>query len=80
MAEGEGFEPPVRFPVQWFSRPPVSTAHTTLRGREADIYILRWMAPGAPVINSARRITGGPPPSRSTNFVIENGLELVEVS
>lgn len=31
MAEGEGFEPPVRFPVQWFSRPPVSTAHTTLR-------------------------------------------------
>jgi hypothetical protein len=22
MAEGEGFEPPVRFPVQRFSRPP----------------------------------------------------------
>jgi hypothetical protein len=21
MAEGEGFEPPARFPVQWFSRP-----------------------------------------------------------
>jgi hypothetical protein len=32
MAEGEGFEPPVRFPVQWFSRPPVSTAHASLRG------------------------------------------------
>jgi hypothetical protein len=31
MAEGEGFEPPVRFPVQWFSRPPVSTAHASLR-------------------------------------------------
>ena len=31
MAEGEGFEPPVRFPVQRFSRPPVSTAHTSLR-------------------------------------------------
>src|SRR5438477_635493 len=32
MAEGEGFEPPVRFPAQWFSRPPVSTAHASLRG------------------------------------------------
>jgi hypothetical protein len=31
MAEGEGFEPPVRFPAQWFSRPPVSTAHASLR-------------------------------------------------
>jgi hypothetical protein len=31
MAEGEGFEPPVRFPVQRFSRPPVSTTHTSLR-------------------------------------------------
>src|SRR5580700_1932888 len=31
MAEGEGFEPPVRFPVQRFSRPPVSTAHASLR-------------------------------------------------
>jgi hypothetical protein len=32
MAEGEGFEPPLRFPVKRFSRPSVSTAHTTLRG------------------------------------------------
>src|SRR5579871_4208932 len=32
MAEGEGFEPPVPFRVQRFSRPPVSTAHTSLRG------------------------------------------------
>ena len=31
MAEGEGFEPPVRFPVHRFSRPTVSTAHTSLR-------------------------------------------------
>src|SRR5579864_796707 len=31
LAEGEGFEPPVRFPVQRFSRPPVSTTHTSLR-------------------------------------------------
>ena len=32
MAEGEGFEPPVSFQVQRFSRPPVSTTHTSLRG------------------------------------------------
>ena len=31
MAEGEGFEPPVPFQVQRFSRPPVSTAHASLR-------------------------------------------------
>ena len=33
MAEGEGFEPPVPFPVQRFSRPPVSTTHASLRLR-----------------------------------------------
>ncbi len=32
MAEGEGFEPPVTFRLQRFSRPPVSTAHASLRG------------------------------------------------
>src|SRR5437879_7208149 len=31
LAEREGFEPPVPFRVQRFSRPPVSTAHTPLR-------------------------------------------------
>ena len=31
MAEGEGFEPPVPFQVQQFSRLPVSTTHTSLR-------------------------------------------------
>src|SRR5713101_1536971 len=31
VAEGEGFEPPVPFRVQRFSRPPVSTAHASLR-------------------------------------------------
>jgi hypothetical protein len=31
VAEGEGFEPPVPFQVQQFSRLPVSTAHTSLR-------------------------------------------------
>src|SRR5271167_1725848 len=40
MAEGEGFEPPVRFPVQWFSRPPVSTAHASLRRNGALVYRL----------------------------------------
>jgi len=37
LAEGEGFEPPVRFPVQRFSRPPVSTTHTSLRAK-AGVY------------------------------------------
>jgi hypothetical protein len=32
MAEGEGFEPPVPLQAQRFSRPPVSTAHPSLRG------------------------------------------------
>ncbi len=36
MAEGEGFEPPVPFQVQRFSRPPVSTTHTSLRICERD--------------------------------------------
>ena len=35
LAEGEGFEPPVPFRAQRFSRPPVSTAHPSLRGRDA---------------------------------------------
>ncbi len=35
MAEGEGFEPPVPFRVQRFSRPPVSTAHASLQPVEA---------------------------------------------
>jgi hypothetical protein len=35
MAEGEGFEPPEPFRVQRFSRPPVSTAHPSLRGLRA---------------------------------------------
>src|SRR5579872_5033955 len=39
MAEGEGFEPPVPFPVQRFSRPPVSTTHTSLRVRPSIVYI-----------------------------------------
>ena len=37
MAEGEGFEPPVRFPVQWFSRPPPSTTRPSLPPSQAYI-------------------------------------------
>ena len=32
LAEREGFEPPVEFPPQWFSRPPPSTTRPSLRG------------------------------------------------
>ena len=35
MAEGEGFEPPEPFPVQWFSRPPPSTTRPSLRATGA---------------------------------------------
>ena len=31
LAEGEGFEPPEPFRVQWFSRPPPSTTRPSLR-------------------------------------------------
>src|SRR5580704_2530094 len=31
MAEGEGFEPPLPVKAKRFSRPPVSTTHTSLR-------------------------------------------------
>src|SRR5215207_1271254 len=37
LAEGEGFEPPERFPVQWFSRPPPSTTRPSLRAHSASI-------------------------------------------
>src|SRR5688572_6011287 len=35
VAEGEGFEPPIPFRVQRFSRPPPSTARPSLRSRGA---------------------------------------------
>ena len=37
LAEGEGFEPPVRLPVQWFSRPPPSTTRPSLPPSQAYI-------------------------------------------
>ena len=40
MAEGEGFEPPVRLPAQRFSRPPHSTTLASLRYKEYQW--LRW--------------------------------------
>src|SRR5438270_3766132 len=42
MAEGEGFEPPVPFRVQRFSRPPVSTAHASLRERGRNQCFLNY--------------------------------------
>jgi hypothetical protein len=44
LAEGEGFEPPVRFPVQRFSRPPVSTTHTSLRDFASSVARLQGNA------------------------------------
>src|SRR6476646_625906 len=38
VAEREGFEPPVPFRLQRFSRPPVSTAHTPLRVSVSTVY------------------------------------------
>jgi hypothetical protein len=38
MAEGEGFEPPLPVRVKRFSRPPVSTAHTSLREWQVHIH------------------------------------------
>src|SRR6478672_5124785 len=35
LAEGEGFEPPVPFRVQWFSRPPPSTTRPSLPPSQA---------------------------------------------
>src|SRR4051812_38786479 len=37
MAEGEGFEPPEPFPVQWFSRPPPSTTRPSLRALHQSV-------------------------------------------
>jgi hypothetical protein len=57
LAEGEGFEPPLPFRVKRFSRPPVSTAHTSLRGsgNTSVAMIRRW--PRAPR-KSPKRLPG----------------------
>ncbi len=41
LAEGEGFEPPVRLPAQRFSRPPRSTTPASLRRVETVVIRLR---------------------------------------
>ena len=52
LAEREGFEPPVAFRPQRFSRPPVSTAHAPLRGPANSLAIQRretnWQRVDAP--------------------------------
>ncbi len=50
MAEGEGFEPPVPFQAQRFSRPPVSTAHPSLRGWKASAFSQFSPSPMTPSI------------------------------
>ena len=42
MAEGEGFEPPVPFQAQRFSRPPVSTTHTSLRAF-SNLFVISYL-------------------------------------
>src|SRR6202020_2476436 len=44
MAEGEGFEPPLPVRVKRFSRPPVSTTHTSLRERRCSLMIATRLA------------------------------------
>jgi hypothetical protein len=44
MAEGEGFEPPLPVRVKRFSRPPVSTTHTSLREWRCTLMIARRLA------------------------------------
>src|SRR6476620_11491018 len=43
VAEGEGFEPPVPLRAQRFSRPPVSTAHASLRSRVLSAVYQPWI-------------------------------------
>ncbi len=44
MAEGEGFEPPLPVRVKRFSRPPVSTTHTSLRELWCSLMIATRLA------------------------------------
>src|ERR1700724_1295768 len=55
MAEGEGFEPPVPFQAQRFSRPPVSTTHASLRVVLATSCSLAGAIAGQPVESLALR-------------------------
>ena len=62
MAEGEGFEPPVPFQAQRFSRPPVSTAHPSLRKKCGKVH--RQFIAGAAKSSSLKGIPhmlGGKP-------------------
>ena len=66
MAEGEGFEPPEPFPVQWFSRPPPSTTRPSLRVEmspdfrrlDRDQHIRRACVTGSVTIGTQRDDTG----------------------
>ena len=41
MAEREGFEPPVQFPAQWFSRPPPSASRSSLQKYLLEYYNIK---------------------------------------
>src|SRR5262245_45798375 len=43
LAEGEGFEPPIPFRAQRFSRPPPSTTRPSLRGLGSSDYTITPM-------------------------------------
>src|ERR1017187_7327677 len=67
MAEGEGFEPPVPFQAQRFSRPPVSTAHPSLRRKWSHIKIVR---PNRPFLGAS--VPTGLPPEPPRNCIRGN--------
>src|SRR5436190_4704323 len=62
VAEGEGFEPPVPFRVQWFSRPPPSTTRPSLPPSQAyNTSLLRWACPCSQAYNAPRLASVGKP-------------------
>src|SRR5437867_2127547 len=59
LAEGEGFEPPVPFRAQWFSRPPPSTTRPSLRSAILSEGVLRDADPTV-----SEDHVGSPPPGQ----------------
>ena len=76
MAEGEGFEPPLPFRVKRFSRPPVSTAHTSLRVSAINSLSAPTASPNRRFFEQCRRdlrvsLTGSLTPSKARRVVKE---------
>ncbi len=68
LAEGEGFEPPVRLPAQRFSRPPRSTTPASLR-RVETVVIRSGVSKG---LNAGRQ--GWSPNSRADNHPLSGAI------